>query len=128
MIFLYFETWKRESIERKIFFWKLPHILIFTLKRFSNDGNKDCRYIDFPVNGLKLSKYISGYDSTKYVYDLYGIANHIGNSGNHGHYTSFVKVANGDWWHFNDRKKQQVKEQDIKTHHAYCFFYRKRFL
>ena len=122
------ETGKRESIERNISFWKLPHILVFTLKRFSNDGKKDSRYIDFPINELNLSKYISGYDSNKYVYDLYGIANHIGNSGNSGHYTSFVKVANGEWWHFNDRKKDKIKEQDIKTHYAYCFFYRKRFL
>jgi ubiquitin C-terminal hydrolase len=44
-----------------------------------------------------------------------------------GHYTAFVKNANGKWYHYNDTNVAEVAmEQQIKTPKAYCFFYRKR--
>ena len=61
----------------------------------------------------------------KYIYELYGICNHSGNVFG-GHYTSFVKIANNKWWHFNDAATTEIKNiQDIKKSEAYCFFYRK---
>ncbi len=66
-----------------------------------------------------------GYDSEKCIYDLYGICNHSG-SVLGGHYTSFVKNANGKWYHFNDTIVTEVTNlENLITTKAYCFFYRK---
>jgi ubiquitin C-terminal hydrolase len=82
--------------------------------------------IDFPLDNLNLSKYVIGYNKESYVYDLYGVCNHSG-SALGGHYTSFVKNANGKWYHFNDTSVSEVAmTKQIISPKAYCFFYRKR--
>ena len=83
--------------------------------------------VDFPTENLDLSKYIVGYNKDSYKYDLYGICNHSGGVQG-GHYTAFVKNANGKWYLFNDSSISQVAENNIKTEKAYCFFYRKKML
>ena len=45
---------------------------------------------------MDLSKYVKGYDKKSYVYDLYGICNHGGNTWG-GHYTAYVKNADNNW-------------------------------
>lgn len=122
------ETNKKEDAEKTLLFWSLPNILIVTLKRFSANLRKNQDLIDFPLENLDLRKYVIGYDKKSYVYDLYGICNHSGNVMG-GHYTSFVKNANGKWYHFNDTSVSQVKNlNSLKSNKAYCFFYRKKSL
>ena len=75
---------------------------------------------------MDLSEYVKGYNRKSYVYDLYGICNHNG-SAFAGHYTAYIKVADGSWWHFNDTSTTKVEDlNDLKTSNAYCFFYRKQ--
>jgi len=117
-----------ESVEAKkqILFWSLPEILIITIKRFSNSIQKNNTTVDFPLADLDLSKYIVGYDSEKYKYDLYGICNHIGNALG-GHYTACVKNANKKWYHFNDQYVTAIeKPTTLVSSHAYCLFYCKK--
>ena len=122
------KTDKREEATKQILFWNLPNILIITLKRFSNDNTKNDDVIDFPIENLNLSKYVVGYNNKSYIYDLYGICNHIGGV-NGGHYYSFVKNANGKWYNFNDTNVSEIKNvEQLKTNKAYCFFYRKKIL
>ncbi len=107
-------------------FWSFPDILVIDIKRFNAMNRKNQVMVDFPLENLNLSKYVIGYDKDTYVYDLYGVCNHSG-SVMGGHYTSFVKNANGKWYHYNDTNVSEVAmEQQIKTPKAYCFFYRKR--
>ena len=127
------ESGKKENVEKKLSFWKLPNVLIFTLKRFSNECQKNNEFIDFPLNGLDLSKYVTGYDAEKYVYDLYAVCYHLGQF-NGGHYLAHIKNANGKWYEFNDEDVEETKRLGIdegsgkssRGHQAYCFFYRKR--
>ena len=116
-----------ETAEKQIVFWSLPDVLIITVKRFNNFNRKDQSMVDFPTENLDLSKYIVGYNKDSYKYDLYGICNHSGGVQG-GHYTAFVKNANGKWYLFNDSSISQVAENNIKTEKAYCFFYRKKML
>jgi ubiquitin C-terminal hydrolase len=74
---------------------------------------------------LDLSSYVIGYTPETYKYELYAVCNHIGNALG-GHYTSFVKNANGNWYHMNDSTITKVQESDIITQMAYCLFYRKK--
>ena len=63
--------------------------------------------------------------SEKYIYNLYAICNHMGGVLG-GHYTSFVKNANGKWYHFNDTNVSEITNlKDLITPKAYCLFYRK---
>ena len=87
------ETDKKIPVKKRITFWSLPKILIITFKRFSFDGKKKRQdLVDYPLTDLNLSKFVSGYNAKQYVYDLYGVCNHSGNTQG-GHYTAFVKTG-----------------------------------
>jgi ubiquitin carboxyl-terminal hydrolase 2/21 len=114
---------EKVAARKNIMFWSFPDILVIDIKRFNYKNVKNQIMVDFPLENLDLSKYIIGYNKESYIYDLYGVCNHSG-SVMGGHYTSFIKNANGKWYHFNDTNVLEVK--DIITAKAYCFFYRKR--
>lgn len=117
----------KESVCKRMTFWNFPNIMIITLKRFSPCGTaKNHALIKFPVRSLDLTKYVSGYKSTEYVYDLFGVCNHIGTI-SQGHYTAFVYNSANKWSHFNDTIVEDVDdEKHVITPSAYCLFYRKR--
>ena len=121
------KTKTKEDVNKRITFWNFPKILVITLKRFSYDGrNKIDKLIDFPIEMLDLSKYVSGYNPSSYVYELFGVCNHIGNVFM-GHYTSFVRTEYNEWVHYNDSSIEFVKDKDmVVTPMAYCLFYRKK--
>ena len=112
-------------VAKQIEFWKFPDVLIVTLKRFTNSVQKNQCLVDFPLDNLDLSKYVVGYDPHSFKYELYGICNHSGGVMG-GHYYAYVKNANNKWYEFNDARVQEIKEADLKTPYAYCFFYRKK--
>lgn len=120
------KTKKKHGVKKRITFWSFPKILIITFKRFSIDGQRKRQdLITFPLNELVLSNYVSGYNASQYVYDLYGVCNHSGGPQG-GHYTAFVKTKK-QWCLFDDSNvKQKVDESKIITPKAYCLFYRKR--
>ena len=119
------EKKEKQNVKKKISYWSFPTILTIDIKRFNSSNRKNQILVDFPLENLDLSKYTIGYKKESYVYDLYGICNHSG--GVHGgHYTSFVKSANGKWYHFNDTNVTEIKKEDLITPKAYCFFYRKK--
>jgi ubiquitin C-terminal hydrolase len=114
------------AAKKRLMFWSFPNILVIDIKRFNSNNRKNQVFIDFPLENLDLSKYVIGYNNESYVYDLYAVCNHSGSSLG-GHYTSFVKNANGKWYHYNDTSVSEVSlTQQIKSPKAYCFFYRKR--
>jgi len=115
---------EKVDAEKSIKFWNFPNVLVIDLKRFNNTGRKNNKLIDFPTENLDLSKYLVGYNK-KYIYDLYGICNHSGNSQG-GHYTAYVKNLNGKWYHYNDTNVDEIDEQSLVSNKAYCFFYKKR--
>lgn len=120
------ETDEKIPVKKRITFWSLPKILIITFKRFSFDGKKKLQdLVDYPLTNLNLSKFVNGYNSKQYVYDLYGVCNHSGNTQG-GHYTAFVKTGD-TWTHFNDTQVQRnIPEKNIVTPKSYCLFYRKK--
>lgn len=117
----------KESVFKYINFWNFPNILIIDLKRFDNYSKKINTLVDFPIHNLDLRKYVSGYDKETYIYDLFGVTNHSGSCLG-GHYTSFVKNANNNWYHFNDTHISQIDEKKLITNKAYCLFYIKKSL
>ena len=120
------KTGIKEVAKKQVVFWSLPEIFIITLKRFSNSVKKNQALVHFPLENLDMSPYVVGYDKFSYVYDLCGICNHSGGVFG-GHYTSFVKNANGKWYHFNDSSVDEVTDLNkLISPKSYCFFYRKK--
>jgi ubiquitin carboxyl-terminal hydrolase 2/21 len=120
------KTGEKVPIKKNIMFWSFPTILVIDIKRFNAMNRKNQIMVDFPLKKLDLSKYVIGYNKKSYIYDLYGVCNHSGSSLG-GHYTSFVKNANGKWYHYNDTVVSEVSDENhIISPKAYCFFYRKR--
>ena len=120
------KTNQKENVKKSITFWSFPTILVIDIKRFNYQNRKNQMMVTFPLENLDLSKYVTGYNKQSYIYDLYGVCNHSGNVLG-GHYTSYVKNANGKWYHFNDTSVNEVLlEQQIISPKAYCFFYRKK--
>jgi ubiquitin C-terminal hydrolase len=120
------KTGNKEAVKKNIVFWNFPSVLVVDIKRFTSTNRKNQMLIDFPLENLDLSKYVIGYNKNDYVYDLFGVSNHSG-SVMGGHYTSFIKNANGRWYHYNDTSVSEVGlQQQIITPKAYCLFYRKR--
>lgn len=116
---------KKENVTKKIMFWSFPNILIIDLKRFNSQNKKNQVLVSFPLDNLDLSKYVVGYKKESYVYELYGICNHSGGVMG-GHYTAFIKNANGKWYLCNDTSVQEVPVASVISPKAYCFFYRKK--
>jgi ubiquitin carboxyl-terminal hydrolase 8 len=119
------KTKQREDVHKKLSFWMLPEILIMDVKRFDNRNRKNNKMITAPLQSLDMSPYVLGYGKRSYVYDLYGVCNHMG--GVHGgHYTANVLNANGKWYEFNDTRVTEIDASRVVTSAAYCFFYRKK--
>ena len=120
------KTGEKVVAKKNIMFWNFPNVLVIDIKRFNAINRKNQIMVNFPLENLDLSKYVIGYNKDSYIYDLYGVCNHsVSVMG--GHYTSFVKNANGKWYHYNDTSVSEVAmAQQIITPKAYCFFYRKR--
>jgi len=120
------DTKQKTDIRKKIQFWSFPSILVIDLKRFNARNQKNQILVSFPLEDLDLSKYVIGYKKNTYKYDLYGVCNHSGGVLG-GHYTAYVKNANGNWYHFNDTSVSEVGlHESIVSPKAYCLFYRKK--
>ena len=118
------KTNMKQDVVKTIKFWSLPNILIVDFKRFNNSNQKLNNIIHTPLLGLDLSKYVIGYNREQYVYELFGICNHYGESQG-GHYTAYIKNSNQKWYHFNDTNVTEISESHLITAKGYCYFYRK---
>ena len=120
------DTKERINIRKKIQFWSFPNILVIDFKRFNNKFQKNQILVTFPIDELDLSNYVIGYKKNNYKYELYGVCNHSGGVMG-GHYTAYVKNANGKWYHFNDTTVSEVALiESIISPKAYVLFYRKK--
>jgi ubiquitin C-terminal hydrolase len=116
-------TGEKHAFKKKLMFWSFPDILIINLNR--RYLKKNYNMVSFPLENLNLSKYVIGYNNESSIYDLYGVGNHIGNEFT-GHYTSYIKNANGNWYNYNDTNVIPLDENDVVSINAYCLFYRKQ--
>jgi ubiquitin C-terminal hydrolase len=114
------------DIKKRILFWSFPNILAIDLKRFNTRFQKNQIHVSFPIDELDLTPYVIGYKKENYKYELYGVCNHSGGVMG-GHYTAYVKNANGKWYHYNDTNVSEVGlTESIISPKAYVLFYRKK--
>lgn len=117
------------SINRKI--WTFPDHVIIHLKRFTNTGQKINTMIEFPLDELNITKYISKdkNDPNNYIYSLYAVNYHNGNDIDTGHYYSSCKNLDNNWYAFNDENVSKYHNNThIITKDAYILFYYRKFI
>ncbi|GME75905.1 unnamed protein product [Ambrosiozyma monospora] len=114
---------------KKIQLWSVPDILTIHLKRFENSksfSDKIDINVNFPIEGLDMTKHVVGAQGQPLIYDLIGVDNHFGGLGG-GHYTAYVKNFIDDkWYYFNDSSVSPADPAQSVTGSAYLLFYRKR--
>ncbi|CAF0840314.1 unnamed protein product [Brachionus calyciflorus] len=122
---------KRYTIE------KLPKILVIHLKRFlrARFNNKINLNVDYPIEGLDMSKYLScnvdpkstsNRNNFNCIYDLYGISLHSGTESS-GHYVAYCKNPyNKKWYCFNDQSVREISVSSLQDSNAYILFYQLR--
>lgn len=119
------KTNEKEDVKRGMVFWDLPNVLIIDLKRWTDQGGKNPKLVEAPMTNADFSKHVHGYNKSSNIFDLYGVCNHSGGSMG-GHYTAFIKNANGKWYNINDTIVREVSVNKVVTGQSYCFFYRKK--
>ena len=127
---------KHQEAYKKINIFKTSKYLIFQLKRFQTKSpsffglwsrnKKITTFITYDITNLNLSKYVIGPDSSKAIYDLYGVIRHDGSSSSSGHYTAICKTKNDKWIYFNDKKCKEIEVDKIVDKDAYLLFYKQK--
>ncbi|KAK7526740.1 uncharacterized protein IWZ02DRAFT_373000, partial [Phyllosticta citriasiana] len=86
--------------------WTAPDILMIHLKRFgANRGFRDKIdiLVDFPIEGLDITKRVGLDEGKPLIYDLFAVDNHFGGLGG-GHYTAVAKnFFDGQWYDYNGK-------------------------
>ncbi|EAR95433.2 ubiquitin carboxyl-terminal hydrolase (macronuclear) [Tetrahymena thermophila SB210] len=132
---------KQASKRMEIF--DTPKILIIHIKRFrtsrvssignfyfQSGGQKLDDFINFPINGLNLSKYVLSHQykqtNEPLLYDLFAVSNHYGSMSG-GHYTAYAKnPIYNKWFDFNDSSVSESSTKEIVSKAAYVLFYKRR--
>lgn len=103
---------KEVEVKKSVKFESLPEILVCQLKRFKFDKNtafKVNNKFEFPQTITFKQEWGTDVKSTEIqrTYELSGVVIHSGDVGG-GHYYSYVKLDNGDWYEFNDSTVSQI--------------------
>ena len=104
-------------------FIKAPNVLIIVLKRFNMMGQKNGKYIRFPLDDLSIKKYFVGYEKNQAKYKCIGVVNHMG-SLSFGHYTAYARNIDNKWYEYNDADVSTTSgEREIVSSKAYILVY-----
>ena len=117
---------KISSHKKEIKISRPPEILILSLQRIDEKQEKLGYKVKFPLI-LNIYPYVDhecGYDR-ECKYNLFGIVNHVGNI-DYGHYFSFVKIGNRNWFQFNDHEVNNIKKISDCSEDVYTLFYLKQ--
>ena len=117
---------KLKDVVKRTSIYHCPDYLIIQLKRWNQNLKKNQRIIHYNMNTLDLDPYL--HDSSPFKqnsnYSLFGIINHSGNVFG-GHYFSFIKNFNNNWYEFNDTTVKEIHITKLLSNKNYCFIYRR---
>ena len=99
-------------------------MLIIHLKRFDNYQRKIKKFIYYDEI-LNLSKLNKNDSNEKVFYKLSSMLLHEGNSVDSGHYYSYIKASNNNWYIFNDHYVMKEDKNNILNQKPYLLFYEK---
>jgi ubiquitin C-terminal hydrolase len=95
----------RRPAKKSVSIWRMPLVLVLTLKRFGNDGKKIRTPVEaLPLTAIDLAPYFSAESPERTGetrYTLRGVVDHHGTS-DFGHYTAQCRHTGNDKWHQYD--------------------------
>ena len=115
---------KKAKHKKELRISRAPEILILSLQRIDVINRKKLDYlVNFPqmLDIYEFMDHDCGYDRDC-KYELFGIINHMGGI-NSGHYYSYIKLENRDWFEFNDSKVSKIDNLSDTSESAYALFY-----
>ena len=118
---------KKTKHKKEIKISRAPEILILSLQRIDEIKKKKLDYlVNFPqtLDIYEFMEHDCGHDKDC-KYELFGIINHMGRI-NSGHYYSYIKLENKEWFEFNDSKVMQIDNLSDTSESAYALFYIKK--
>lgn len=94
---------------------------------FGGGGQKIDATVQFPLEGLDMSKYVKSNNGESMIYDCYAVSNHYGSMG-FGHYTAYAKnPLTNKWYEFDDSRVSAMEDpSNVISNAAYNLFYRRR--
>ncbi|XP_047966144.1 ubiquitin carboxyl-terminal hydrolase 15-like [Salvia hispanica] len=111
--------------QKQLHIKEAPNILTIVLKRFQ-EGNygKINKCITFPEM-LDMIPFMTGTDDIPPLYMLYAVVVHLdtSNASFSGHYISYVKDLQGNWFRVDDTEVQPVELSHVMSEGAYILFY-----
>lgn len=116
--------------KRETKFWTLPNFITINLKRFNNKNVKLTNLIEFPLDNLDLTPYVSPKkeDPNHYIYTLYAVNYHTGDTRG-GHYYSVIRNLDDNYYLMNDGNVSKYMSPDgIVNPNAYILFYYRKFI
>lgn len=105
---------EEKQAEKKMEVWSVPQMLVIQLKRFSYNSysrSKLTTMVDFPLEGLDMTKYVLQPDGKRAVYDLIAVSNHMGGYGC-GHYTAYCREGS-EWYDFDDSRVSPASRASV---------------
>ncbi|XAR68212.1 Ubiquitinyl hydrolase 1 [Bertholletia excelsa] len=102
-----------------------PNILTIVLKRFQEGSyGKINKCITFP-DMLDMVPFMTGKDDIPPLYMLYAVIVHVDtlNASFSGHYISYIKDLQGNWFRIDDTEVQLVPMSQVMSEGAYILFY-----
>ena len=122
--------WKCDSChqmtqpKKKTNFWKLSDVIVILLKRYTRNGTKINKHIDFPEI-LDMYPYSPNYHNQELYYKLSGICIQSG-SMNGGHYYAICKNDLDNKWHiYDDNVVSPIDFKEACKKNPYCLFYKR---
>ena len=107
--------------QKKIIFWDLADVLIFSIKQFTKD-KKINQSISFPEN-LSMGDYCMNINKENLHYRLSGICIHSGCL-HGGHYYAMCKNYKTNEWNIhNDTNISSTTIENVLKENPYCLFY-----
>ncbi|KAI3828151.1 hypothetical protein L1987_02248 [Smallanthus sonchifolius] len=111
--------------QKQLAIQEAPNILTIVLKRFQEGSyGKINKCITFP-DMLDMIPFMTGIDDVPPLYMLYGVVVHLDtmNASFSGHYISYVKDLQGNWFRIDDTQVQPVSMSHVMSEGAYILFY-----
>ncbi|KAL2486613.1 Kinesin (KAR3 subfamily) [Abeliophyllum distichum] len=105
-----------QKAKKKLTVLEAPNILTIVLKRFrSSNLEKLDKLVQFP-EVLNLAPFMSGTSDKCHIYSLYGLVVHLDimNAAYSGHYISYVKDFQGDWFRIDDSR--DLEKEELPSH------------
>jgi ubiquitin carboxyl-terminal hydrolase 36/42 len=100
-----------------------PEILIVTLMRFTSNGDKIEKAVNFGFE-LDLSQFVA--QGVHELFELFAVLLHNGEEANKGHFLSYVKCADGVWYSADDSKVVKIGPKVVLLSRPYILFYKRK--